>query len=572
MYAKPGITILPDGRFIPAQAKLLVDNIPASSFETEIEAALDKLGPPRTWVTGLILYDLNKVASPRILPGDALQTALIVILLRILKFAGYLTEEIPLVQYRGDSILTIEEAVGNMLTAELPYPTSDDMQGDKATVMTLKTFIPQAIQRLAHVNNLRPTIYARLRNALGSIGYKIFMNQPITQDEKTFFMTCADTSKGKPGEKLAMSKDGKPTPIPAVESGDPLTAKYYDALKKSVEPGPGIWFKILSSNTSITQLLFYHGPIAKSLVTTVGYMFQRGPFLELNLKPLDQRVWTPDDQITGIRDVTRELGVALGAPTLTAPPQQPPQEGEGPAPQLPTRERIVKSEPLALRMNSPLKICGPEDLPCLPFSMDLPSVNLRLSDESDCAKFTWYYYSQTHQKTITNATGATEDDVYVDLAIHNPQLGEGITSELKLADLDLVMFDPSVEKRKVELSRQRIFEDILYIRGTGLEMQSVDMSEFYSQLGLVQFRPDYGEYLYAPRAWLMTPDNTAVDYIISRLGLSKHHALQSYPALTMSHNAAVIKRLTGREPIFKIRETLEALLNVKYTLRSEPTK
>jgi hypothetical protein len=394
------------------------------------------------------------------------------------------------------------------------------------------------------------------------------MNQPITQDEKTFFMLCADTSPGKPGAKLSLSRDGKATPIPAVESGDPLTAKYYDALKKSVEPGPGIRFKILSSNTSITQLLFYHGPIAKSLTTTVGYMFQRGPFLELNLKPLDQRVWTPDDQITGIRDVTRELGVGLGAPALSVPPISPSVEPGATSSTMPAQEKIVRIEPLALRMNAPLKICGPQGLPCLPFSMDLPMVNLRLTDESDCSKFSWYYWSQTHQKTITNVTGATEDDVYVDLAIHNPQMGEGITSEVRLADLDLVMFHQSVTARKVELARERILEDIYFVRGDGLEIMSVDMSEYYSQLGLVQFKPDYGEYLFPPRAWLMTPDNTAADYIISRIGLSRHYALRSYPAITMSHNAAVIKRLTGRESLFQLRQTLEALLNVQYVLKT----
>jgi hypothetical protein len=348
------------------------------------------------------------------------------------------------------------------------------------------------------------------------------------------------------------------------ESADPLNAKYYELLKKVTEPGPGIRYKILISNNSISQLLFYHGPIAKSLTTTVGYMMQRGPFTELHLKPLDQRVWTPVDQLTGIRDIVRELGVAVDSTTLATAAAA----GTIPGPTAPSSAPppIMKTENLALRMSAPVKICGPANKKCLPFALDIPQIALRLTDEADCAKFTWTYHSITHQKVISDASGATLDDVYVDLAIHNPQLGEGVVSQLQLDTLDTVMLEPSVLTRRTELTKQRITEEIHFVRGAGLETQAVDMTEFYSQLGIVQFRPTFGEFLYPPRAWLLTPDQNAVDYIVARLGLSRHFALQSHPAITMSHNVAVIKRLTGGDSHFKLKELLEALLNTQYKI------
>jgi hypothetical protein len=90
------------------------------------------------------------------------------------------------------------------------------------------------------------------------------------------------------------------------------------------------------------------------------------------------------------------------------------------------------------------------------------------------------------------------------------------------------------------------------------------MTEYYSQLGIVQFRPTFGEYVFPPRAWLMAPDNNAVEYITSRLGLSKMNALRSGPALVMSHNAAVIQRLTGSPVPYDLKALLRALLETVY--------
>jgi hypothetical protein len=440
-----------------------------------------------------------------------------------------------------------------MLTAQLPYPTSEDLQGDKATVLTLKSFVPQAIQRIAHLLNMRPQIYSRLRLALGNIGFKIFMNQPIDQHEKTFFMLCANTAENTPGAKLSLGKQG--TPIPPLENSDPLVARDFDQLKKATEPGPGIRFKVVASNTSISNLLFYHGPLAKSLVTTVGYMIQRGPFTELNLKPLDQRNVTPMDQLTGIRDITRELGARIEpvAAAVTAATEA-------------LAQPILRTENLALKLSPPIKVCGPYGLPCLPLSMDLPNVNLHLTSEADCAKFYWSYYSLTHQAVISNSHGATEDDVYVDLAVHNPQLGEGVTSGVTLDALDTVILGESIKKRKVELNRSRITEDIHFVRDGSLIVESVDMTDYYSQLGVVQFRPDFGEFLYPPRTWLLTPDENAVTFIVAQLGLTRLHAQQSHPAIVMSHNVAVIERLTGTKSHFRLRALLEALLVTSYQI------
>jgi hypothetical protein len=551
MYIKPGLVVVPDGKVIPSKAGQLLKALPPSKFESEIHTCIEKLGTDKTWLTGLLLQDLNKMNSPAIEPGSILQQAVILITHRLLKSANFLTEDIPVISYTNEPVLTVDEAIDRMLTPTLPYPTAEDMNGDKGNLLTLKTFLPITIEKLAFQVNLKPQIFARLRAHLGNIGFKIFMNQPIDQAEKTFFMLCADTSEGKPGAKLALTSDGTATPIPAVESSDPLNAKYFEELKKVVEPGPGLRFRSFISNQSLTNLLFFHGPMPKSLTTTVGYMYQRGPFTELHLSPLDQRAVTAQDQMAGIRDLVRELGIvtppaSAGAePTKTSPFVR------------------YKGRTLSWQLSAPSLICGPAG-GCVPFSIDLPQINLRLTSQDDCANHSWYYYSRLQQRTLSSLSGATADDVYVDLAVHEPQLGEAAVSELSLESLDVAILENSVLARKVELAQERIFEEIHFVRGAGLETKLVDMTEYYSQLGIVQFRPTFGEYVFPPRAWLMAPDNNAVEYITSRLGLSKMNALRSGPALVMSHNAAVIQRLTGSPVPYDLKALLRALLETVY--------
>jgi hypothetical protein len=540
-------------------AATLLRVIPPAKFETEIHTCIEKLGTDKSWLTGLLLHDLNKMNSLAIEPGSKVQQALILITLRLLRSAGFLTEDVPIISYIEEPILKIEEAVDYMLTPTLPYPSAEDMNGDKGNLLTLKTFLPITIERLAWQANMKPQIYARLRAQLGNIGFKIFMNQPIDQFEKSFFTICADTSKGKPGEKLALSPDGKPTPIPAVESSDPLNAKYFEELKKVVESGPGLRFRSMISNQSITNLLFFHGPMPRALTTTVGYLYQRGPFTELHLNPLDQKTITTQEQMAGIRDTTRELSTIVKVQTATLPNEKV-EALSGPVPQGPAR---YVGKTLTWQLSAPSLICSPGG-ECVPLALDLPAITLRLTAQDDCNQYSWYYYSRIQQKTISSLSGATEYDVYVDLAIHEPQLGEAAVSELTLDSLDIAVLEPSVLARKKDLPKERIHESIHFIRGAGLEKQEVDMTEYYSQLGIVQFRPTFGEYVFPPRAWLMAPDSNAVEYIISRLGLSKMHALRSGPALTMSHNAAVMERLTGKPSPYDLEVLLKALLEVKY--------
>jgi hypothetical protein len=403
------------------------------------------------------------------------------------------------------------------------------------------------------VERLRKEYYTYLSLALGNIGYKILQGQPIDQSEKTFFISYANTEEDAPGEELGLS-EGKNVArmnIPATQDANPLTLQAFTLAKQVTEMGPGTRFYRLVSNTNLESLLYYYGPHAATLPLTTGYMRPVGPFNRLRLKRLEEKRWTEQDIINGIRD--RFLELPTRAETAAKP------DIGGP--------RSMNAQAVEWVMNAPIKVCGPDKLPCAKSFIDLPAVRLRIIDESNCGKFTWEYPSSWRQRIIMSNAGGNPDMMFTDFAALNATAFEALVDHLNIDEFKLVKMTDRVKNRSISMdTRGTINEQISYVRRSGeITTLPVDMTDFYSRGGVVQYRPAFAEYFMPPRSWYFVEDPQATAYIAARLGLTRDEIQRNALPLTLSHNDAVIRRITGAEPPFSIEGMVRVALNARST-------
>jgi hypothetical protein len=560
MYQKLGYAALEEGRFLPVMAEDLIRELGENQLEVEIATALKEVGTDKTYLSGLILPDLFKASSVKLAPGGEPYMKFMCILVKTLMKAGFITEDYKIMVYRTEPLLTIEEAVGNVLTAKIPWLTKEHLGGERATLGALRSMLPIQIRDLAATSRLRSEYYQNLRLKVGDIGYKILRGLPIDQFEKSFFLAAKNTEKGAPGQALALNmvkgtsqKQGQngAFPIPAAPTESSLVASAYSELQAAVQPGPGLLYSKMMSNRNMESLVFYYGPHAPSLPISTGFTFSFGPFKRLKLQRLEEKMWSVSDQLTGIRDRFADLTSRQRAtkPTAGAPKDT---------------AVTLSADELEWNLNAAARVCGPPGTRCPEAFIDLPQVRLRVLDESDVSRIAWEYMSAWRQRVISSQTGGSVDMLYLDMALTNDTVGHGLVDSLNLDAGDIVILDKTVTDREVGNAPRDIFEDIFVVQaGGGLIKRTVRMTDYYSRHGNVMYRPAFAEFFLPPRAWYFQEDPTAIDFIVAALGLNREDAARNRLAITISHNDAVLKRIGTASAPFNVQSLIALILNVR---------
>lgn len=553
-YRKLGYSPVPEGMYIPKEAESLHRTLGADA-EPEIRECLKAVGSGRRFLSGITLPDLLTMRSTKVTPGSALQKSLIILTAKVLYHAGYLSEDVPRVAYHDDPQLTAEEAVGHMLTKKLPWYAKENLGGDKATLEVLATHLPIIIRELRYTEKLRGEYYSRLRAKVGDVGYKIAHGQPITQQEKSLILQFGAVTEGAPGHALGFPKGvaaERPVAIPAAETADPLVIEAFSLLGETTESGPGIRFLQMISNQNMEELVWYLGPYARTLPSSIGYAAALGPFMEYRMKETDSLTWTPQDQMTGIRDLFADTGIVSRSRELKT---------KGTSAEAAQALNYITTQ---WRLSAPTRICGNAGAICSAEYIDFPQVTLRLVDQANVAKFSWEYYSAWRQRVMTSEAGATASTLYVDLALSAEKSGEAQADFLNIDQFAVADYEESVKAREITASSDRIVERIYYVRsGSTLTAADVDMTDLYSRQGLKAFRPAFAEFLIPPRMWFFRPDDNAVQFVAARLGLNNDQVFRNRLALTISHNAAVLKRVTGHDGRFNTEAVIKAIMNLK---------
>jgi len=551
---------MPLGRFIPDYAREVVRDL-GNGFESEISECIQPktLGSDKSRLSGLILPDMLRFCNEkRLAPGTPLQKKMVILVTHILHKAGYLKECPPWIFYRSTTpVLTMHELVLNMLTPKIPWPTKERFGGEFASFLSLRTVLPLAIREIANTLNLVDEYTAYLRLAVGNIGYKIMHGQPITQEEKSFFHLYCNCEPGSPGEALGdvAERDSAPRKITAVANANPLVTEAFELAKQSSLTGPGLRFYRLLSTQNQEALVYYHGPHAATLPLTAGYSNKFGPWTRLELVQLDARAWPEAEILMGIRDRYADL-------EFTGRNQTAAEAIEG-------GKKVENSALASFAIQPPIKSCGPrsangEEVVCPLQFMDLPQVTFHLKSHEDCASYTWSYYSEWRQRTVMQEAGGTTDMFYLDIALKNASLGSSITGALNVDGWKLAYLDPTIEARQIHSQDEQIRQTVWIVRDSNvLSEETVNMTEHYTRAGTLGFRPTMAEYYQPPRAAYFVPDEAAVTFIASRLGLNREQTFRNALGIAIAHNVAVFRRLTAAEPPFDVKEMIAKLLNAR---------
>jgi uncharacterized protein YigE (DUF2233 family) len=526
-YAKTGYRIVPPAVYMPLYAQKLLTSF-ENTLEEMVAGAIEKMGRDNVRLTSLMPEAILQVNTPLLPTGSDQQRMMMHVLLKTLNAMGYIPEEIPLLAYRTDALLSIDECASHMCAARVKYYTREDVGGEYATLANLRQILPSQIKILAFAAVERALFVQRLRDMIGHIGWKIMNGASLTQNERTLFTAYCSTSEGQAGySQFAKAQER----IAAKEVSDPLVFEAFELYKTHTEAGPFFRFNQLLSDMNMERRTMYFGIVPLNVTSYTGVVEPFGPFRRPIMEAIETMKWSAADQMAGIADRADYF------------------------------QRVIKGgERLAMK---PARIItnqaeGSSGLPSV--TLDPMDIELMLDNEADVAQFRWQYYSPWRQRMI--GSGPNDLDLTDYLLDHGSQRAETGSTQIELSDVANVGFadftHKSVADRKPlqPLTEGRLFETIYLPDESGrtLVEKRIDMTDLYVRKGEVMTQSAFGEVIQPPRSWYTAMDPAAVNFIAARQGLTMDEQKRFSLILSIAHNAARFTRLTGKAPGFSVKE------------------
>jgi len=524
---------------IPA-ATYLLDQF-GSKTETAISEAF-RVFSDRRFVKSAGMHDYLQLSKDPNFedPNGAPLRNLLHITFAMLANSGFGDYRPNVLTYDTNALMTIDEVIDEVLGAHIQLPTGDHMDGEKTGFEAFRTHVPQVIRELAILEKLRPWYLAHFRRYIGDLVFRLDMGETQASALDQFDLTLLtqytfdneySRSKLDPdsGFKLEVARDT-----------DPETAEVMGRIKSVCELGPWIRFHRMISNADRNELAYVIGPIVNQLPLVSGYRLDRGPFREQFLNTVESVTW--GDQAAFKAELERLQYMDNADLRLNLTGIRVPMKRE-------LRKGVKAQKSLT------------------PILLDYkPSINVQVYRSGDSIEIAHEWRSAVHRRLVSTRYGASTDTMLTDMAFKMTSLGEVSHAHLNIDSFGLVDLDKSVEDRRVDISQTEKFsgkniinEKVYFVRNGKFisDGESVDMTLFYNRLGNLMYRPAFSEYFKPTLEWFNTPDSTAVDFIIARLGLSPMDAARSKTAILISHNAEKYKRVTGAD-----NKRLASLINL----------
>lgn len=529
MYRTIGYrTKSPAAILIPA-ATALLDQF-GSKTETVIGEAF-RVFSDRRFVKSASMHDYLQLSKdPQFEdPNGAPLRNLLHITFGVLASAGFGDYRPSVLSYETNALMTIDEVIDEVLGAHIQLPTGDHMDGEKTGFESFRTHIPQVIRELAILEKLRPWYLAHFRRYVGDLVYRLDMGEAQASALDQFDLTIlTQYSFDNEYSRSKLDGDAGFKIVPARDS-DPETAEVIGRIKSVVELGPWIRFHRLLSNADRNELAYVLGPIVNQLPLVSGYRLDRGPFKEQFLNTIESITWGDSEAFKAELERLQYLDDADTRLNLTGI-------------RVPVKRELRKGVRAAKSLT--------------PVLLDYkPSINVQVYRTGDEIQIAHEWRSAVHRRLVSTRYGASTDTMLTDMAFKMTSLGEVSHAHLNIDSFSMVDVDESVEARRVDVSdvqkqgKNVITEQIYFVRNGKFvhDGERIDMTLFYNRLGNLMYRPAFSEYFKPTLEWFRTPDSTAVDFIISRLGLSPMDAARSKDAILVSHNAEKFKRVTGSD-------------------------
>jgi len=520
-YTKLGYRTIPEAYYIPAYATELLKK---ENMEAAIATALEKLGRGNRKLTSIIFDDLLQIDTPDFKASGEPRKQFLHIMIKTLNHMGFLTEAVPIIELRTSPILDIDEAVSQMLGARMRWFTKEDVGGEYATLDNLRSLLPSAIRSYSFVHSERAVMVSRLRTYIGHIGYKVMRGAEISQQEKTLLVLYGNPRIGSSGysefEKAQVQ-------IAAKETADPLAMEAFELYKQYTEPGSFFRFVRLKSDANHERLTLFVRQLPTEVSFWTGFMQPYGPFKVPVMEQVESMKWSTNDQMVGLTDGSDYF--------------------------------VRQTQSGSLLTVKPPRLAGGDDEGNLAtFVLDTPDIIYMLDDEKDVSKTTWQYFSKWRKRYLNSiASNIGTGDYLADFGLERTDHGDTTIENITAATLGLADYShPTLVNTFREMGTERLWETIFLPEAASRKLvdQKVDMSDFYTQRGLITTMTAFAEKVFPARVWYGVPDKAALSFIAERMGLTYDEQTRYERIITIAHNAAKLERLTGRKPVFDVKE------------------
>ena len=518
MYEPVGYAQVPDGVVVLGAAAHLHKTGTMEAALDKLHTALKKHG--KRWYK-FTLAELAAITAET--AEDLSMKAIVHIFMHMLKAAGRLDETIPVLTYRNNPSMTIDQVATRIAAIDIQWPTLPPLP-QLLNNGEFEVNLRYALNHLEQLVIMRPTIVERLREYARHIRWMIKQGRELSQVEKTFFLHANDPVYGV-SEHLKETDLPTSLLVPAeMRTLDPLAV--LAKLQQVTQPGPQMDYLVMMSNTNLEDLVMYQGAWAPSLIVSAGFIVPLGLFETFNLEVVDNISWTAEEHMRG------SLETGLTSKSFKG--------------QFPNGGKLMDAlfpKIAVTRDNTVMDKYGIHLIPDLP--------DIKLIWRQDQVMFS--FYSSLRKRTME---GRETADYFVSAALQSAQIGAakhndltldrwGVvdTTELRslkhLPDLTGQIFNtfkPTMQAWHVKRGAKKLNET------------PVEMGPFMLHYGTSIVKPALSEF-YRPNRDLLFADNPdAMRYLRGRLGMTDTEYLRSQLPLKISFNAWRLGSLYGKLP------------------------
>jgi hypothetical protein len=511
MYEPVGYTALNENVVVLRSVAMLMSSPGAE--EEAIKVFFEALPKHSKRWYKFTVEELAAITSDMTQPGIR---PLLHVFMGLLRSCGRLDESVPVLTYRNDPSLTIDEVATRISALDVMWPAMETPPR-MVEVGELKENLIYAIHHIKQLVLQRPSIVWRLREYSSHIHWLVKQGRELTQLEKTFVMHARSTkygvSKFIEGEDEIPEEAMRPAEMRAL---DPMSV--LSKLQEVTQPGPKMDYMVQFSNSNLEDLVIYRGLWAPSMIVATGFRIPLGLFETLNLQVKDNIPWTAEESIRG----TLETGVLSADYRETA-----------------TNGSALKQLYPTLRLTLDDAVMHSRDV-AITQIYDMPDIKLVWRNDD----LRYQFFSGWRKRTLE---ASQPTDWFISQALQSGQIGGAKHNDLTLDRWNLVdttllrghpqygsqVFSPFDTEMEAWYVRRHIDENN---ETHYLSTKKLDMRPFMMHYGNTMVRPALSEFYRPNRDLLFQKDDDALRHLRSRIGLTDTEFAQSRIPLTMSFN------------------------------------
>jgi len=293
----PVSVLLPAARHLlnTFQARGTFDTVFADAFRT---AFTDKR-PVRT----LDRDDLLMITSDANFGVKSTEyKALAHILYAMLAAGGFGDYRPPVLTYRENPVMTIDEIINEALNTELVLPGPEHYDGEKTTCEIFRASIANTITNICILESRRVHYLDIFRRYMGNLLYTL-RTQPQYKVSDQFDRSLLAIMFGESSGIYRTTSIGvsQPTVLtyPIAPDNDPEIGPIMAKIRSVCQTGPWIAYTRMLSTQDPRELAALVCPVVNNLPLATGYVLERGPFDELRLETTENVSWGDKEQFAG---------------------------------------------------------------------------------------------------------------------------------------------------------------------------------------------------------------------------------------------------------------------------------